>query len=164
MLTWLFILTVGGTQAQQFESHLRMQYVHLTNDEAKKNYVNISQQFNPTSPLEAAYQAAGKALSAEFAVLPTTKWKLFQEATETLDQLILRFPTNLEMRFIRFSLQVNAPSFLGYHNNKEEDLGLIHQAWKNKQVDIHNPYWSSVQRFILNTTEISSTIKHDFNP
>jgi len=70
---------------------------------------------------------------ATYAILAKTKWNpfsalaLLKKANYTMNAAVNQSPTDIEIRFIRFAVQKNIPSFLGYSENLEEDKTYIIQ-------------------------------------
>lgn len=56
---------------------------------------------------------------------PISKLNTFKEGRNNIEQAIKKEPGNVELRFIRLSVQKNAPSFLGYSSNTNEDNEFI---------------------------------------
>lgn len=56
---------------------------------------------------------------------PISKLKTFREGKKNIEKAIKKEPENVELRFIRLSVQKNAPSFLGYKSNINEDSAFI---------------------------------------
>ena len=48
-----------------------------------------------------------------------------KKGKENIEEAIRKEPNNTELRFIRLSVQKNAPSFLGYKSNVQEDTDFI---------------------------------------
>jgi hypothetical protein len=56
---------------------------------------------------------------------------------DVLEQAIQKEPLNVELRFIRFSIQCNSPKFLDYHSNINADkLLLLKEVKAIKDVDL----------------------------
>jgi len=72
------------------------------------------------------YQSIIWFLWADFYLNPIRKWKCFNKGIEKLDQLIESHSDNLELRFLRLTIQDNVPNFLGYNANLKEDKEFIH--------------------------------------
>ena len=49
----------------------------------------------------------------------------FKKGKEKLAEAIKADPDNVELRFLRFSVQAEAPAFLGYRDNLEEDKIIL---------------------------------------
>ena len=56
---------------------------------------------------------------------PVKKYSVFKKSSNKLDSLIQRNPELVEIRLLRYLVQYNAPSILGYNNNIDIDYQLI---------------------------------------
>lgn len=66
------------------------------------------------SPLNICYLGVVQALKAKHAWNPYFKVKYLNDAEKTLQTAVSREPDNIEIRFMRFSIEHNVPGFLGY--------------------------------------------------
>nr|WP_199162757.1 hypothetical protein [Elizabethkingia sp. ASV34] len=89
---------------------------------------DLQQTDNETLPL--AYLGGLETVWAKHAVNPISKLKTFNKGKRKIEQAVQKEPENIEIRFIRLSVQKHAPSFLGYNKNIKEDLSFIQ---KNRQ-------------------------------
>jgi hypothetical protein len=71
------------------------------------------------------YQAVIWFLWADFYFSPIKKWECFSKGVLKLDQLIMSYPDNPELRFLRLTVQENVPFFLSYNLNVKEDKSFI---------------------------------------
>ncbi|WP_070138311.1 hypothetical protein [Crocinitomix algicola] len=96
-------------------------------DEEKNNeLINLTKPYSLSkNPLYYAYYAAGVMSLANHTYWPLQKLDYFNEGKEMLEKAIARDSRNVEIRFIRYSIQKNAPSFLGYSGNIEADRKFI---------------------------------------
>lgn len=74
------------------------------------------------SPLFYAYKAATRALQAKDSWVPHTKWAYIKEAMQMFKEAINLAPNQVEIRFLRFTVQHNTPELLDLSENIEEDL------------------------------------------
>ncbi|MFA6276846.1 MAG: hypothetical protein WC622_08855 [Pedobacter sp.] len=74
-----------------------------------------------SAPILVCYKGAAFMMEAKYAFNPITKLSRFSKGKTAIEQAIAREPGNMEMRFIRFSIQTNLPGFLGYHGNIASD-------------------------------------------
>ncbi|MGH1336527.1 MAG: hypothetical protein ACRBFS_10395 [Aureispira sp.] len=58
------------------------------------------------------------------------KLSVFKEGRELLEQAITRYPKNAEFRFIRLTIQENAPKVLKYNKNTTDDKKAIIAGYK----------------------------------
>jgi hypothetical protein len=79
-------------------------------------------------PLAKAYYATTKMISSQHEKNPIKKWSNFSQGKEQLEELIKIYPDNIEMRFLRYCIQLKAPKFLAYNQNLQEDYALINHA------------------------------------
>ena len=68
-----------------------------------------------------AYLACGLMLRAKYLINPYSKLQSFRDGSRLLDRCILDEKDNIEFRYLRFCIQAEAPSFLGYNRNLQED-------------------------------------------
>lgn len=66
------------------------------------------------SPLNTCYLGVVQALKAKHAWNPYYKVKYLNDAEKSLQLAVNREPDNMEIRFMRFSIEHNVPGFLGY--------------------------------------------------
>mgnify|MGYP005991607679 FL=1 len=80
---------------------------------------------NKESKVVKAYQAMLLFLYANYYIDPFKKWGYFRKGRELLEGLIEQNELNLELRFLRFTIQDNLPSFLGYNSEREIDKRFL---------------------------------------
>lgn len=66
--------------------------------------------------LMGGYKACAKMMMANYVINPYSKLSNFKEGKTLLEKCIKADYKNTELRFLRFSIQTKAPSFLGYNN------------------------------------------------
>ncbi len=71
--------------------------------------------------LFSGYKACATMLRAKYVFNPFTKWSHFYNGKNMLEKTILTDENNIELRYLRFTIQTNVPSFLGYKNEIEAD-------------------------------------------
>jgi hypothetical protein len=93
---------------------------------------------------------------AKHVMSPYKKINYFKTGKDVLEQAIQKEPLNVELRFIRFSIQCNAPKFLDYHSNINGDKVLLLKAVKTiKDVDLKK----RITKFLLNSGEVNNAEK-----
>lgn len=70
------------------------------------------------------YKGAYTMMLAEFAFLPTEKYHYFKTGRDLLEKAIAENTEDLELRYIRYSVQSELPAFLGY-NHKAADRSFM---------------------------------------
>jgi hypothetical protein len=76
-------------------------------------------------PVITAYLGTLDALKAKHTWNPYNKIKDLNLSRDVLQKAVTAEPHNMEIRFLRFSIQHNVPSFLGYGKNLNEDRAEI---------------------------------------
>lgn len=71
------------------------------------------------------YLAAAKMVSSKYIINPFISIKIFNAGKHELENLILSNPDDPEMRFLRYTIQMNTPKFIGYYKNKTEDRKMV---------------------------------------
>lgn len=94
-----------------------------TNEEAITSFIA---QCEESSCKEASfYHAVAVMRMAEYAYWPNQKYKYFTQGRDQLESLVKQNPQNLELRFLRYLVQTEVPAFLGYTENRAEDLKFV---------------------------------------
>ncbi len=74
-----------------------------------------------------AYYGCALVLKASVGFNLIERLALFKKGKNIVDQTIAQDPSNIELRLIRLSIQVNVPRVLGYRKNIEEDKTFLLQ-------------------------------------
>jgi len=101
--------------------YLRSLFADATLDEiSARQLIEITEDEMDIAVIK-GYCGAGKILMARYYFNPYTKYSSFKKGVGLLEEAIQADPTNAELRFLRLSIQNNAPSFLGYHKQAKQD-------------------------------------------
>lgn len=103
-----------------------------------------------TSPLIIAYTGTLEALKAKHSWNPYQKVKYVALSKKTLGKALSAAPNNLEIRFMRFSIQHFTPAFLGYSKELNQDKKMIIKQFGQKnfgQADL--ALQKSIARFMI---------------
>ena len=76
-------------------------------------------------PIICGYKGAIMMVMAKHFYNPYNKWKYFVEGKKQLEISIKDQPKNIELIYLRFCIQTNAPRFLGYHSNITNDRQFL---------------------------------------
>ncbi|HEY0030317.1 MAG TPA: hypothetical protein VGC65_06125 [Bacteroidia bacterium] len=126
----LLILFAFGSHAQFAQSisvdALRREYYKVNADSAAcaKLYNKISKAANSDNT-SLAYKGAITAAMANHAKEKQEKLKLFNSGKKLLEQSIVSDSSNIELRFLRFTIQTNCPKALGYNKQIGADKKFI---------------------------------------
>ncbi|MDY0090559.1 MAG: hypothetical protein RBR78_09360 [Flavobacteriaceae bacterium] len=124
-LVFVLFLATTSVYATDFES-IRKNYDQFVSDKelCQKTLKQLSESKND-SALHQAYLGVLETVWANHVISPFKKLKTFKSGKQNIDAAIGLEPENVEIRFIRLSVQKNAPSFLGYNNHIKEDTAFI---------------------------------------
>ena len=98
----------------------------------------------PKNALTKAYKGICQTMMAEHVFLPSTKISYFNKGKKNIDEAISNYPSHCELRYIRMLVQLNAPGFLGYNKEIEDDFDVFTKEllsykttsyWKKKFID-----------------------------
>ncbi|WP_118196501.1 hypothetical protein [Albibacterium indicum] len=105
---------------------VRANYSKVVSDKelCEKMIAELAEAKN-NSATHLAYLGALQTIWANHVFNPISKLNTFKEGKKNIEQAIKKEPANVELRFIRLSVQKNAPSFLGYKSNINEDTEFI---------------------------------------
>ncbi|MBC7418811.1 MAG: hypothetical protein H7325_11725 [Pedobacter sp.] len=136
MATFLFALTFSGAFAQLSEKQLAQVKVDLIGAvESSKTTDSLYDKLNGLqrkTPIVVAYVGALQALKAKHAWNPYSKVANINRSLKTLAQAVKMDNNNLEIRFIRFSIEYHTPAFLGFGKDLEEDRKEILKHFRNE--------------------------------
>ncbi len=102
------------------------------------------------------YKGAVTMIMAKHVFSPYKKLNHFKTGKEILEQALQKEPLNIELRFLRFSIQSNSPKFLEYHSSIQSDkLYLLKEVKALTDIDLKQ----RITNFLLNSSEVTKTEK-----
>lgn len=122
----------------------------------KQLVINLKGYTEYNNPLMAGYKACGMMMMASYGWNPLEKLSNFNEGKNLLEKCIERDPGNIELLFLRFSVQNNAPAFLNYNQALESDKKILVNkvpALKDKQLR------TFMIDYLLQTTQLTASEK-----
>jgi hypothetical protein len=160
-LYFLFFIILFNSEdlrkMRQYFNHMsKSEDVTIRMMEVSTNSQTISE------PLKMAYYAASEMASAQYKFSPIAKINTFNSGKKKLDKAALADPTNIEIRYIRYAIQCNAPSFLGYNKSIKEDRELIFKnlsTLKTKDVDL----FSHICAYLFTREKLTEAEKKQLN-
>ncbi len=129
MIRFLIFFFLGtslmAAQNSQIEK-ARYLYNKAANEEkAALELLDLTEKKNEEEPVLLGYKAAGHMMMAKHVGNPFKKMSHFNKGKKILNNALEADKQNLELRFLRFAVQAEAPAFLGYRENLEEDKLLL---------------------------------------
>lgn len=111
-----------------------------------------------------AYRGSFQARMAEFSYNPYTKWSCFNEGRDLIEAAVRQAPNNPEVRFIRLSVQLKAPSFLGYNSDIQSDLRTVTDALLNGWLADEQAFRNRVVDFLVQNGDLNPSIQQKIIP
>lgn len=132
----IWILLVPGLHCPQETiklSEVRSLYQHAAfSKQSSKQFSDLMNKVDSSFTLILqCYRGASLMMDAKYAINPFVKWSKFNAARGVIEAAISRDSVNLEMRFIRYSLQKNLPLFLGYNHELLVDKRFLEETNKS---------------------------------
>jgi hypothetical protein len=123
LLAIYLILLAIYVQAQQIPVEtLRKEYHNLHTDSvATVNLYSKLSKIEPSDNLTRGYKGATMTAMAKYVKGKAEKIKLFNTGKKLLEDAVNADKENTELRFLRYTVQTNAPKALGYNTRIEED-------------------------------------------
>jgi hypothetical protein len=158
VLLWLYLLPLGALLVQTFDLHqIRALYHHapeVKRDALQLNQLMLQVDSGTAAPLLVCYKGANEMIQAKYTLNPMMKLEKFNRGKVLIKKAIARDPLNLEMRFIRYSIQSNLPAFLGYRDELDTDKQfLLDKTRYSKDLEL--------KEMILNYLSALPVIKQD---
>ena len=142
--------------------NIRRSYLDARNPDGIKSFVNLSEKLNLYVAAEKGYRGVALAMYADIADGIYNKLDFFNRGKELLEAAIKEQPGNAEIRFLRLTVQAEAPMMLGYSAEIETDLDIIYNAFFSGEIHPSHFFWSSALRYILGCDEISENKRNQF--
>lgn len=154
----LFLFSVVGI-AQDLET-IRSQYPKATEDSELTDqlYKELS-EVSENDVVLSAYKGAVSALKANFAKGLSNKKDYFKEGASLLDNAVVADPENAEIRYLRLSVQENAPLIVGYRGNINEDKEVIKNQYSSLK---SNSLKSVIKGFVETSSHFDESEKAEF--
>lgn len=145
-LSLLLLLHIQPGQLLPQLQELRTLYQKAPVDEAScKKLLSSLDQAGLSSPVCYAYKACAEMLMAKYTINPFSKLNYFNNGKNKLEQSLKKDPDNSEIRCLRFSIQINAPGFLGYNAEIQADKKFLLNAFPT----VHDTQLKTMLRNIL---------------
>lgn len=125
LLTFLFF---GTSFNAPLENETDFFWKHYQT-ESVQNLDACLSKFSGSSRKHKVYYAAAMTKKAGLVSSVSEKMNLFKKGRDLLEEEIKKDPKTMEWRFIRFTIQDNIPSFLGYSSNLEEDKKVVYNEF-----------------------------------
>ena len=118
------------------EKEIRKRYFEAIGNEQKiEKLLKELQYIENPSALLLAYRAACESMTAQFLWNPYTKLAQVNKSFDFFEKAVNEDSQNVEIRFLRFSVQHNVPDFLRKNREFEEDKNVLIENFENANFD-----------------------------
>jgi hypothetical protein len=107
------------------------------NKAANTRLIKLLEDLEDGAPLFMGYRGAAVMMEANYVLSPLSKLNRFKTGKALIERALKASPGNLELRYIRLTIQTNLPRFLGYAGDIAKDKGfLIGNLSETQDVDL----------------------------
>ncbi|HET8838837.1 MAG TPA: hypothetical protein VFM82_07580 [Flavobacteriaceae bacterium] len=118
-------LNIQNGRAQDL-NELRSQYIEAISEKSVcEALIEQLRQKPGKSSVHLAYLGTLETVWAKYVFNPILKMKTFKNGKEKIEQAVNQEPENMEIRYLRLSVQKNIPGFLGYNDAIEKDFTFL---------------------------------------
>ncbi|MBI1223152.1 MAG: hypothetical protein GC180_11155 [Bacteroidetes bacterium] len=117
-------------------------------------------QITKEVPVIYAYKGAVHCVLAKFRLNPYSQLELVRQGSECLDEAVREAPNNLEIRYLRYSVESNLPAILPYRKHIEQDRGRILYELSVHSKEIEPWLRKELAAYMLKNAQIDSQIRN----
>jgi hypothetical protein len=133
-------------------SHIRQLYAYAADNETYANQLLIeSERPAEDTLLFMGYRGAAKMILAKHAGNPFKKLNLFNDGKNILESAIASDTANVELRYLRLTIQSNIPKFLGYNSMIDADKIFLSREVERLS---DNELKTKIEKYLVQTNKI----------
>ena len=131
LVMFLFIILpfIGFADSPKLED---VRLLFHQSQESQKTCTQLIELLQPytekNNSLFLGYRGCATMMMAKHAINPFSKLSYFRKGKLLLEKAIQFDPKNIELRFLRYTVQYNVPSFLNYDSNQKQDRLFLLQS------------------------------------
>lgn len=100
--------------------------LYNTGHQIKEDCYNLVELLkNQSSPILRGYYSAATMVSSKYIMNPFKKMGVFNTGKDQLEDIISENFDEVELRYLRYTIQMNIPKLLGYYRNIEMDRRVL---------------------------------------
>lgn len=126
-------MLIGFSASAQSLTELRTNYTKAVKSKTICEQMISQLEKNASTPVYLAYLGAYQTIWANHVINPISKLNTFKKGKNNLEKAISSDQNLIESRFLRYSIQKNAPQFLGYSKHLNEDELFLKKHLKEVQ-------------------------------
>lgn len=125
LVTIVGLILIGQKSFSQDMNYIRENFLETPTDEGLWKELSKELDKEDCNNLELGYAGGLQMVGAKYSGNPFKKMGEFKKGKKKVEDAIEAEPENIELRYLRLSIQKNAPKFLGYHKEQEEDKAFL---------------------------------------
>ncbi len=131
----LFVFLFGFSTAKcSFKREWReLYYAAYESKSAAEEFYRVTSHATVENPKAFAYRAVAEIMMCRYLWNPYTKLKYFRSGTNKLENAIRLRDSDIEIRYLRFCVQNNAPRLLSYYENLADDKALLRRYLEDSE-------------------------------
>ena len=125
---FVFYASIFVLSAQSPDEIISIRDLYFKSDQSYNAIIKLKKlanNYNSENDLMLGYLSAVHIIEAKHITNPIIKYKHFIEGKEQLEKIILRNKRSIELRFLRYTLQIGSPTFLNYNSELIPDKAFI---------------------------------------
>lgn len=108
-----------------------------------------------------SYKGAALATTANCKFFPWQKLNIFNKGKDYIEMAVQFEPQNLEIRFVRFTIQSNIPAILNYDNLEEDKDFILKKLNLQTSLVLNKKMVNRIYYYLKNSDELSSKEKNN---
>lgn len=120
-------------------------------------FYTVTKKINEQSvPVVRGYKAMAAMMMCKHVSNPVSKLSYFNEGKKELETAVRSDPSNVELRFLRFSTQSNTPAILGYSGDLQSDEKVLRHYLETESGTNDADLYNKISTFMLKKTKPKS--------
>lgn len=122
----LFLVSMGSAaHAHSIEQLRKAFHSSVLHPDQLSTFLSALEEIQTPSPIEQAYLGAAEALKARASWNPIMKISHLSKFRDLINEALQEDASNLEIRFLRYSIEFNIPKLLRSEESMHEDKNII---------------------------------------
>lgn len=135
--------------------YMRNLFFNATDDAGIKSFYEAAKKFDESIPIQKAYKGVAIAMCASVANSISEKIDYFNQGKDLIENAVISDWYNAEIRFLRFSVQVEVPGILGYSGQTDEDAYVLIDALEKNYINHQQDFWKKAISFMVQSDELN---------
>ena len=159
----ILLLVILLTQQDKTDLfHIRKEYAIAANDKnTAQQLLKKLEKKSDTNPILIGYHGAVMMVMAQYHLNPLSKLSSFKSGKLKLEDALKQSPNDVELRYLRFTIQYHSPVFLDYQKHLQQDKSfLINSLSDIKDADLRGRVAGFLSSTNLLTTQEKAKVNH----